>query len=94
MSARNMQQNVERYNNLICNVDKKSIHLFRHTFAVKYIRSGGNVLDLQKLLQHHDLNTTMNYLKDLGLDTKNAVNVFNPQLEFNVKKSTSRKRKM
>jgi len=93
MSARNIQQNVARYNKL-CNVDKTSIHLFRHTFAVKYIRSGGNVLDLQKLLQHRDLNTTMNYLKDLGLDTKNAVNVFNPQLEFSVKKSTSRKRKM
>jgi integrase/recombinase XerD len=94
MSVRNMQQNVARYNNIICEVDKTSIHLFRHTFAVKYIRSGGNVLDLQKLLQHRDLNTTMNYLKDLGLDTKNAVNVFNPQTEFNVKKSTSRKRKM
>lgn len=94
MSTRNIQQNVARYNKLICNVDKTSIHLFRHTFAVKYIRSGGNVLDLQKLLQHHDLNTTMNYLKDLGLDTKSAVNVFNPQLEFNVKQGTSRKRKM
>jgi integrase/recombinase XerD len=36
-------------------------HLMRHTFATAYIRSGGNVVLLRKILGHSSISTTMIY---------------------------------
>jgi site-specific recombinase XerD len=44
---------------------KKDIHphSFRHSFAIHYINNGGNILRLQELLGHADIETTFHYLK-------------------------------
>jgi integrase/recombinase XerD len=39
-----------------------SYHNFRHTFASSYIRDGGNVFYLQRLLGHTDIQTTKVYV--------------------------------
>jgi len=39
-----------------------SFHVARHTFASNYIRTDGNVADLQKLLGHRKIQTTMIYV--------------------------------
>lgn len=48
-----------------------SFHKFRHTFASSYIRDGGNVFYLQRLLGHSDIQTTKVYVnvqtEDLSL---------------------------
>ena len=36
-------------------------HLLRHTFASHFMMSGGNILSLQELLGHSDLNMTLIY---------------------------------
>lgn len=36
-------------------------HILRHTFASHFIISGGNILSLQKILGHSDINQTMKY---------------------------------
>jgi len=43
-------------------------HQFRHTFAVNVIKSGGSVVELQKLLGHTDLRMTQRYLRSLGVE--------------------------
>lgn len=96
MSTRGMEDNVKRYNKM-CGVEKTSIHLFRHTFARKYLESGGAVVDLQRLLDHSDINTTMGYLRDYSIDVNKTMEIFNPQEQYsNVKqtKQLNRKRKM
>lgn len=44
---------------------KKEIHphSFRHSFAIHYMNNGGNILRLQELLGHADIETTFHYLK-------------------------------
>ena len=44
-------------------VEKTSIHLFRHSFAERYLRNGGNAFNLQKLLGHSTLDMTKHYCK-------------------------------
>jgi site-specific recombinase XerD len=38
-----------------------SFHTARHTFAYNYISAGGNVVTLQQLLGHSNIQTTMVY---------------------------------
>ena len=40
-----------------------SFHKFRHTFASCYVRDGGNVFFLQRILGHSDLQTTKIYIE-------------------------------
>jgi integrase/recombinase XerD len=37
------------------------IHMFRHTFAAKFLMSGGTLYDLSKFLSHSDIETTKIY---------------------------------
>jgi len=45
-------------------------HDFRHTFAVMFIRNGGDLLILQKLMGHKTLDMTRRYVNLLGADIK------------------------
>jgi len=50
-----------------------SPHTMRHTFAVSYLRAGGNVLYLQRILGHSSLEMTNRYTRSLGVEDLQAV---------------------
>jgi site-specific recombinase XerD len=50
-----------------------SPHTFRHTFAVSYLRAGGNLFYLSKILGHASVTTTQRYLQSVGVDDLQAV---------------------
>jgi integrase/recombinase XerD len=61
MSENGLRKAIVRYNTSR-GVQKTSIHLFRHTFARKYlIDCGGDAFTLQKILGHSTLDMTRHY---------------------------------
>lgn len=44
------------------------IFRFRYTFAIKFLRNGGNVFVLKELLGHEKLEQTMRYVKFVESD--------------------------
>jgi site-specific recombinase XerD len=50
-----------------------SPHTLRHTFAVSYLRAGGNLFYLSKILGHTSVRTTERYLQSLGISDIQAV---------------------
>ena len=69
---------VARYNKSR-GVEKTSIHLFRHTFARKYlVDCGGNAFTLQKILGHSTLKMTKHYCTIFDADIAKNYDSFSP----------------
>lgn len=47
-------------------------HRFRHTFAIWFLRNGGNTFALQKLLGHEELSTVLKYVHLAETDVREA----------------------
>ena len=47
---------------------KNGPHTLRHAFATNYLRSGGQLVTLQKILGHRTIRTTMIYVHLAGVD--------------------------
>ena len=59
-------------------VSKTSIHLFRHTFAKKWILNGGDIFRLQKILGHSSIDIVKEYVNMFGVDLQKNYAEFNP----------------
>lgn len=73
-----LRQAIARYNQSR-GVAKTGTHLFRHTFARKYLMDcGGNAFALQKLLGHSTLKTTKIYCNIFDADVAKDFDTFSP----------------
>jgi len=71
------EKSIEHYNtNRGINIS--SIHAFRHSFAKFYIKNGGDVFRLQKLMGHSDISITRIYVELFAEDIKQDYERFNP----------------
>jgi len=75
--TRTYQEMLARYNNTR-GVKKTSAHLYRHTFAKKWILNGGDIFRLQKILGHSDLTMVREYVNMFGNEISLDFNRFNP----------------
>lgn len=91
-NRRTFQGQIARYNKKK-GIKKTSIHLFRHTFAKNFIQNGGSIRDLQLILDHSTVQITEEYLRDLGLNSKATVEIYNPQKQHGKKTAKSQNRK-
>lgn len=56
----------------VANVPDAHPHRCRHTFAVQWLRNGGNIYELQRILGHADLETVKIYLHLSEVDLQRA----------------------
>jgi integrase/recombinase XerD len=81
-----------KYYNYKRGVNKTGIHRWRHTFAKQWILNNGDIIKLQKILNHSDLDMVRNYVNMFTKDLQKDFEEFNP-LEFVHKKSIKMKDK-
>src|SRR5207249_3962118 len=55
-----------------------SPHIFRHTFAVRYLMLGGDIFSLQELLGHEDISTIKNYMHLNDVNVQSQKRKFSP----------------
>lgn len=66
-------------------VAKAGLHRFRHTFAITYLRNGGNVLALQQMLGHANLDTVKIYAKLAAVDLERTQQTASPADRWRLK---------
>ncbi|MCL5998692.1 MAG: tyrosine-type recombinase/integrase [Chloroflexi bacterium] len=72
-------------------IERLHCHLFRHTFAVKFLVSGGDLMTLKTLLGHTEISVTQRYLK---LTQQNVAEVYSrhspmDQMQFKKKQKVA-----
>ena len=63
-------------------VEKTSVHLYRHTFAKWWILNGGDIFRLQKILGHSSIEMVRNYVEMFSNDLRKDFTAFNPLDNF------------
>ena len=60
------------------NIEKPTLHDFRRAFALNFLRNGGDIFSLQKLMGHADLQVLRRYLAQTTEDLRTAHSNFSP----------------
>jgi integrase/recombinase XerD len=65
-------------------IGNANVHRFRHTFAINFLRNGGNLLQLQNLLGHERMDTVRIYAQLAALDLEQAQAKASPADNWNL----------
>lgn len=77
LTENGLNEAIRRYNRKR-GVEKTSIHLFRHSFAERYLRAGGSAFNLQRLLGHTTLQMTKHYCRIYDTELVDSYDQFSP----------------
>jgi integrase/recombinase XerD len=78
-SARNAYRDLTVFCRSLGITARVNPHAFRHCFAVTYVRRGGDIYRLSRLLGHASISTTQIYLRSMGIEhLREAHDSFSP----------------
>lgn len=77
ISEQKTNENIKKICRNIGIKKKISFHIARHSFATNYLRLGGNIVDLQQLMGHSNIDTTMVYYHTVETEQINDMQLFN-----------------
>lgn len=77
LDRNNLRQTLQRIGKR-AGVRNVTVHRFRHTYAITFLRNGGNPLVLQELLGHEKLETVRNYVALAQVDLQSAQRASSP----------------
>lgn len=81
LNGDSLYNSIKKYNNRR-GVRKQGIHTFRHTFAKNWIKNGGNIFTLQKMLGHSSLEMVKEYVEMFEDDLRIDYDKYNPLDNF------------
>lgn len=84
-----LSHSLRKYN-LRRGINKTGVHLWRHTFAKKWILAGGDIFRLQKILNHKDMDMVRTYVNMFNTDLITDFDKLNPLEQVTYKKSKLR----
>ena len=85
-----LKQSIRQYNGSR-GVEKYGLHAFRHTFAKNWVKNGGDVFTLQKILGHRTLEMTRKYVELFSEDIVDGYSRYNPLDSMKSTKPTLKK---
>lgn len=77
MTAGTVRKRFSRYADKV-GLEKFSPHMLRHTFARNYLLNGGDLVSLQRILDHSDISTTRRYIQLCPDEIKKQHDKFSP----------------
>lgn len=89
MTVTNLANTIAKYNKNH-GVNKRGLHLFRHTFAKMWIMNGGDVFSLKNMMGHSSIEILQEYVQLYTSETKMNNDKYNP---LTTVKKPSRKKK-
>jgi integrase/recombinase XerC len=75
-----------------CKIPRLHAHLCRHTFGTNYLRNGGDVFSLQKILGHEDLATVKMYMHLVDADVVQKHKLYSPMDRLDLPRPNRRNR--
>jgi integrase/recombinase XerD len=78
MNSHSLSKQMRKYNKNFLGAKYGSVHIYRHTFAKLWIKNGGDIFRLQKMLGHADIETVREYVEMFAEDLKQDFERFNP----------------
>lgn len=83
LDRNNLRQTLKRIGEK-AGVTGVTVHRFRHTFAVNFLRNGGNVLALQRFLGHEKMETIRVYVRLASVDLQEVMRTASPADNWNL----------